>query len=325
MRVLVSSDAGLVGEHIESLLHDRDHVVVTLDVAPGAEAPADVDVVVHHAGREVTHGGFDGALDCAAESEAQLLVLLHALHHAAFAGPIIVTSTASVYGESALLCPTHGAVAAERSTRIISRGVFDTHCPFCGAVLAALPLRETAPTHPHRPCAATSLHHEHLCNAYAHEHPGCTVAALRFHSVYGPGMPVGDEHGVIGAWLARMDAGERPLVYEDGGQLRDPIHVRDAARATVMAITASEPYHGPLNVGGGRAITVLELATMLCVANGASAWPQLTNTYRPGDVRHLTTDQSRINQMLGFRPTAAIAAGLAETWQHHARRLTESF
>ncbi|MGD9703875.1 MAG: NAD-dependent epimerase/dehydratase family protein [Acidimicrobiia bacterium] len=324
MRVLVSSDAGLVGEHILLLLHDQGHDIIEFAGSMAAELPTDIDVVVHHAGRAAGHGGFDGALDLAASRETELLAVLRSLHHAGFGGPIVVTSTAGVYGESALLCPEHGSVTVDRSTRILTRGVFDVHCPYCGAVLNAVPLRESAATNPHRPAAATSLHHEHLCNAYAYEHPGCTVAALRFHSIYGPGMPTGGEHGVIGAWLARIDAAERPLVYEDGGQLRDPIHVRDAARAAVLAITASDPYHGPLNVGGGRPVTVLEIATMLCAASDSSAWPQLTYTHRSGDVRHLTTDQSRVGQMLGFRPLIPLAEGLAQTWRERAHRLTVS-
>ena len=321
MRVQVSGDAGLLGGHVVASLQEIGHETALLD--PGAPVRVhSADAVVLHARPTSADILFEGALAAVERTEHDLVAVLRSLHDTNFAGPIVVVSTAAVYGETALLCAEHGGVLQERSARDLIRGIYDLHCPYCGSVLGALPAREAAPTRPFQPGAATSLHLEHLCNSYAHEHPGTSVTSLRFHSVYGPGMAAGLEQGVIGACLARIDAGEPPAVFEDGGQLRDPIHVADAARAVVLALTTDAPYDGPLNVGGGRAVTVLELATMLCVTAESAAWPHLSAGYRPGDVRHLVTDQSKVRDVLGFRPLVQLRDGLEATWRDHAHQLT---
>ena len=90
--------------------------------------------------------------------------------------------------------------------------------------------------------AATKLHQEHLCSAFAREHAGVAVTALRYHNVYGPRMPRNTPYaGVASIFRSAFERGDVPQVFEDGGQLRDFVHVRDIARANVLALTSDEP------------------------------------------------------------------------------------
>src|SRR5690606_13637302 len=127
---------------------------------------------------------------------------------------------------------------------------------------------EDAPTDPRNVYAATKLHQEHLCAAFGREH-GVPVAALRYHNVYGPRMPRDTPYaGVAAIFRSAVAQGEPPRVLEDGRQTRDFVHVRDVARANVLALTAPEPVTGPLNVASGRPRTVLDLARAVTAGTG---------------------------------------------------------
>lgn len=328
MRVLVSGGAGVVGGLVAGLLRDAGHDTITIagvapyDLAAGpAGSLAGIDAVWHQAGVRPCGRGFEHALEASERSESDLAGLLRGLHAIGFAGRIVVMSSAAVYGETAVLCPEHGQVTAGRRPDDLARGVFDALCPWCRRPLSPQAACEATATWPHQPAAVASLHHEHLWNAYAWDHPGTTVTSLRCAGIYGPELAVGDESGVVAACLARLDAGQQPLVLEDGNQLRDLLHLDDATRAAVLALTTAVPFDGPLNIGTGRPVTVLEMATMLCAASGTTAWPRLTREARASDVRHLTINTRLAGEVLGFRARRSLPDGLADTWRRHVERL----
>jgi dTDP-L-rhamnose 4-epimerase len=118
--------------------------------------------------------------------------------------------------------------------------------------------------------------------------------------------------GVASLFRSALAAGEVPRVFEDGAQRRDFVHVRDVARANVLALTAPEPVPGAFNVASGTPRTVLDMARALSDAFGAERPPVVTGQWRGGDVRHVFASAERAAERLGFRAREDFAAGMRE-------------
>src|SRR4029453_6086252 len=141
-------------------------------------------------------------------------------------------------------------------------------CPWCGSDLEPVAVTEEMPTDPRNVYAATKLHQEHLPAACTGE-GGPAGTTLRYHNVYGPRMPRDTPYaGVAAIFRSALAAGRPPRVFEDGGQGRDFVHVRDVARANMLALTAPDPVAGALNVATGHPHTVGEMAAALAAAIG---------------------------------------------------------
>jgi dTDP-L-rhamnose 4-epimerase len=220
-----------------------------------------------------------------------------------------------VYGEGAYTCLRHGPVRAPaRDPAALARGRFEPGCPRCGAPLQPAPVREDAPLEPRSLYAATKLHQEHLVGVYARERPGARAVALRYHNVYGPRMPRDTPYaGVASIFRSALAAGRPPRVFEDGRQLRDFVHVRDVARANVLALTASEPLPSAINVASGALTPLFVMAEALADATGPDApRPEITGEYRLGDVRHVFASARLAREALGFRARIGLREGLRE-------------
>jgi dTDP-L-rhamnose 4-epimerase len=161
--------------------------------------------------------------------------------------------------------------------------------------------------------AATKLHQEHLAAAWGRE-ADAPVIALRYHNVYGPRMPRDTPYaGVAAIFRSRLGGGAPPLVFEDGGQTRDFIHVRDVACANVLALTAPEITPGVYNVASGVPHTVLQMATALGAGMGSGApGPVITGAWRIGDVRHIVASARKATEGLGFVAGTPFEKGMAE-------------
>jgi dTDP-L-rhamnose 4-epimerase len=118
--------------------------------------------------------------------------------------------------------------------------------------------------------------------------------------------------GVASIFRSSLAAGRAPRVFEDGGQTRDFVHVRDVARANVLALTAPEPVPGAFNVCSGTPRTVGDMACALAAAIDGAPDPVVTGEYRLGDVRHVFADATRAREVLGFTAAVPFAAGVAE-------------
>jgi dTDP-L-rhamnose 4-epimerase len=190
-------------------------------------------------------------------------------------------------------------------------------------------VREDVRLDPRNVYAATKLHQEHLCFAFARE-TGAPVTALRYHNVYGPRIPRDTPYaGVASIFASAVAAGRAPRVFEDGGQRRDFVHVRDVARANVLALTAPEPIAGAFNICSGEPRTVLEMARALWSAAAAGEGtaaaaagvpaPVVTGEYRLGDVRHVFASAELAAERLGFVACEEFTAGMAEFAQSRLR------
>jgi dTDP-L-rhamnose 4-epimerase len=154
--------------------------------------------------------------------------------------------------------------------------------------------------------AATKLAQEHLCAAFARE-TGAILTVLRYHNVYGPRMPRDTPYaGVASIFRSAVANGQAPRVFEDGGQLRDFVHVRDVARANLHALAADTG--GTFNIASGTPRTVLDLANAL--ADGHE--PQITGEWRAGDVRHVFASAAKAAQELRFTAGEDFEAGMRE-------------
>jgi dTDP-L-rhamnose 4-epimerase len=320
---------------VAAALTDAGHDVIAVDVmlakahGPDAEPPTGVqlvdirdatalvpllkgvDVVCHQAA--VVGAGVDAA-DAplyGSHNDYASTVLLAEMF-AAGCRRLVLASSMVVYGQGRFECPEHGQVEPLPRTRAdLDAGVFEHRCPIDGEQVAWRLVDEDAPLRPRSLYAASKVAQEHYALAWA-ESTGGSVVALRYHNVYGPLMPRDTPYsGVAAIFRSELEAGDVPRVFEDGGQMRDFVHVDDIAAANVAAVNAGLDGFSAFNVCSGRPISILEVATELCDARG-DVPPLVTGQYRSGDVRHIVADPARAAQRLGFRAVVDPRDGLRE-------------
>lgn len=285
------------------------------DPGPAGEAVRGVDAVVHLAGKVGLGVDLRDMPDYASSNDVGTAVLLTACAEAGVTR-LVLASSMVVYGEGHYACDRHGVVSpAPRAVADLVAGRFDPRCPTCGAELVPGLVPEDAALDPRNSYAASKVAQEHLSAVWARE-AGGRVMALRFHNVYGPGLPRDTPYaGVAALFVSAALAGRAPTVFEDGAQRRDFIHVRDVAAAVLRAVDATAerpPGHvRAVNVGSGRVTTVGEMAALLSAAAGGPE-PVVTGQYRLGDVRHITASNERLVRELGWSPAVTLEDGLAE-------------
>jgi dTDP-L-rhamnose 4-epimerase len=335
VRVLLTGAAGFIGTRVAAAIADAGHEVVAVDAmlsaahGPGAQLPADmrrvdvrdsaalapllegVDVVCHQAA--VVGAGVDAAdaPSYGSHNDFGTAVLLAEMF-AAGCQRLVLASSMVVYGQGRFECSDHGLVDPLPRTRAdLDAGVFEHRCPACGEPVRWRLVDEDAPLRPRSLYAASKTAQEHYALAWA-ESTGGSVVALRYHNVYGPGMPRDTPYsGVAAIFRSEIESGDVPRVFEDGGQMRDFVHVDDVAAANVAAVGANVAGFSAFNVCSGRPISILEMATELCETRG-DVLPLVTGQYRSGDVRHIVADPARATEVLGFRAAVDPRDGLRE-------------
>ena len=321
MRVLVTGGAGFIGSHIVDQMRADDHEIVVLDRRAGGDVTSvddwidrlrGVDAVCHQAARVGLGVLPSDVTGYVADNDVGTAAGLWAMDAVGFRGRLVLASSMVVYGEGRYSCPEHGVVRpGRRRADDLEAGRFDPPCPTCGGPLASELVPEDAPLDPRNVYAATKLHQEHLCAAVGAE-LGIAVTALRYHNVYGPGMPRDTPYaGVASLFADALVNGRAPHVFEDGRQRRDFVHVTDVARANVVALTQPDPVPGAFNIGSGDVHTVGDLAAALSRALDGPP-PLITGQWRIGDVRHITADPRAAERHLGFRAEIPFADGIAE-------------
>ncbi len=333
MRVLLTGAAGFIGAQIGTALRDRGHEVIGVDLmlasAHGASpTPPDgvrqldvrdgeamdralrgVDVVCHQAAVVGAGVDADDAPAFASHNDFGTAVLLAAMHRAG-CRRLVLASSMVVYGDGRYTCETHGdVVPPPRRAADLDRGAFDDRCPIDGKAAKWALVGEDAPLRPRSLYAASKLAQENFALAWSLSSGG-SVTALRYHNVYGEGMPRDTPYsGVAAMFRSSLEAGEAPRVYEDGRQTRDFVHVHDVAGANVRSVERELAGFVPLNVCSGQPVTIEEVAGILSRARGGAP-PLVTGQYRSGDVRHIVADPARATELLGFTASVAPAEGL---------------
>ncbi len=337
VRVLVTGAAGFIGSHIVDELVAQGSEVVALDgLLPAAhsETPAylnrgaewifadirdsellehslaGVDTICHQAAMVGLGVDFSDVTSYVSHNDLGTAALLQAMHGRRFTGHMVLASSMVVYGEGAYSCPQHGDVRpGPRKNEDLTAGRFEPVCPRCGSDLRSKKVTEDAELDPRNVYAATKVHQEHLCSAYARE-SGASLTALRYHNVYGPRMPADTPYaGVAAIFRSALERGQAPRVFEDGRQMRNFVHVSDVAHANVLALEASVP--GAFNIASLEPRSVGEMAAAL--SSGLGGLPAVTTgEYRLGDVRHVFASPERARRELGFEAAISFVDGMRE-------------
>jgi dTDP-L-rhamnose 4-epimerase len=197
-----------------------------------------------------------------------------------------------------------------RSVEQLQRSDWELHCPDCGGELQPVLIGEETAS-PGTTYGISKYAIELLADRLGRRY-GIPTACMRYTYVQGPRNSFYNAYsGIARRFALRLMYGLPPTVYEDGGQLRDYLNVRDVARANVLVMEDPRADFGVFNVGGGRAVTVLEFARLMLAAFNSDLEPLVSGEYRLGDTRHTISDISRL-QALGWAPTIPVEQNVAE-------------
>jgi dTDP-L-rhamnose 4-epimerase len=339
VKILVTGGAGFIGSTIVAAALSRGDEVTVLDslrddvhgghpaVDPRVrfirgdvrdetavrDALDGVDLLCHQAAKVGLGVDISDAPDYVSSNDFGTAVLLAGMARAGIQR-LVIASSMVVYGEGAYRGPRGITRPAARRVEDLDAGRFDP-VDENGDRLAPELIDEDAPLDPRNVYATTKLAQENLAASWARA-TGGTAAALRYHNVYGPGMPQNTPYaGVASLFRSAIERGEAPRVFEDGAQRRDFVHVRDVASANLAAAdwVGGQPdgRFRAFNVGSGVIHTIGDLASALAANAGAQA-PVVTGEYRLGDVRHITASSARARAELGWAAQVDFETGMRE-------------
>lgn len=343
MRVAVIGGAGFIGGHLVDALVEAGHQVRILDnldpqVHPPGKLPdylnpraeflkqdirdvdslrtglASAEAVYYLAGAvgvgdsmyRIRHYTDVNLLGC-----ANLLEILASSRHSV--RKLILSSSVTVYGEGKYGCPKHGAVfPAMRSLEGVERREWDPPCPEAGCSQHLHPLAtdENKPPAPQSIYAITKRAQEDMVLTVGRTY-GLPVTVLRYFNVYGSRQAIANPYtGVAKIFALHISEGKSPLIYEDGRQTRDFVHVSDIVRANLLVLDNSNANGEIFNVGSGEPCTILELVGHLAKKSGRSVSAEVTEKLRAGDVRHCFADITKARKLLGYEPRTVVPDGL---------------
>jgi dTDP-L-rhamnose 4-epimerase len=336
-RALVTGGAGLIGSHVTDLLLCEGWKVRVLDnlepnthrhgkpawINPAAEfikgdvrdreaitaALDQIDVVFHQA----AYGGYMPEIakyvHVNSFGTAQILEVIR--EKSLPIRKIIVASSQAVYSEGAGECPKHGLVFPNvRPIEQLRLGDWEVHCPICAAVTKSAPTLESAPIGGETVYGLTKVDQERLVLLWGKQ-MGIPTVALRYSCTYGPRQSIFNPYtGVIAIFCTRLLNNLPPVLYEDGEQTRDFSFVEDIARANLLAVETDKLDGFPVNVGSGRGVTIREIARQISDALKIDIPLETNGEFRPGEMRHLTSDTTRI-RAAGYEPHVDLAEGIA--------------
>ena len=285
------------------------------DLETVRDALQGVDVVCHQAGKVGLGVDFSDAPDYVSSNDYGTAVLLRAMGDEGVKR-LVYASSKVVYGEGRYRdAGGHDVRPAPRRVDDLESGRFEPIDPATGLPLEPALIAEDSALDPRNVYATSKLAMEYLAASWARSTGGSAVG-LRYHNVYGPGMPQNTPYaGVASLFRSALERGEAPRVFEDGGQRRDFVHVRDVAAANLAAIEWTEDAPAGrtrvFNVGSGVVHTIGDMAEALSRAFGGPA-PIVTGEFRLGDVRHITASSARIRDELGWQAEIDFEAGMRE-------------
>lgn len=343
-RVLITGGAGFIGSHLVDILLEKGHFVRAYDnLEPQVhgesqkipdylnkeaelivgdvrdreklkEAISGIDVVFHLA---ASVGVAQSMYEIAKYTEsntmggATLLDLIANEKHNI--RKVIIASSMSVYGEGAYKCDDCGEVYPKiRSLEQFKRNDWEMKCPNCNVDVKPIPTGEDKPLFPTSIYAVSKRDHEEMFLIIGRAYQIPTVA-LRFFNVYGPRQALSNPYtGVAAIFSSRLMNDKPPIIFEDGNQARDFIHISDIVQACILAMDKSEGDYQVFNIGTGRKLTVLDVANVLIDKLSFKGESQIVNRFREGDIRHCYADISLAKEVLGYEPKIKFEDGIID-------------
>jgi dTDP-L-rhamnose 4-epimerase len=345
--VLITGGAGFIGSHLTDVMIARGFRVTVLDaLLPQVHADAPVDdegwpTYLNPAARRIRGSVLDaelfaGALEGVTHlahlaasvgvgqsmtdivaytrnntmAAATMLEVLSAGNHRV--ERIAVASSMSIYGEGAYRNAETGQPAAPLPRDGAQLAAQQWDLADNGAPLDPLPTTEDKPLQPGSIYAINKRDHEEMFLAVGRALDIPTVA-LRLFNAYGSRQALSNPYtGVAAIFISRLLNDAPPLIFEDGEQKRDFVHVGDVAEAFATVLESDLRLWDAFNVGSGQAVTVREIAQTLARLLGKNIAPEILGRYRVGDIRHCFADIAKIEQVFGIRPRHDFESGMAE-------------
>jgi len=335
-RALVTGGAGLIGSHVTDLLVREGWKVRVLDnlepqthrrgkpawINPKVEfthgdirdretiaaALDKIDVVFHQA----AYGGYMPEISKYVHvnslGTAQMLELIREKNLPI--KKIVVASSQAVYSEGTGICPKHQLVfPGVRPVEQLRKGDWEVHCPICGAITKSAPTPENAPVGGETVYGLTKVDQEKLVLLWGKQ-VGIPTTALRYSCTYGPRQSIFNPYtGVIAIFCTRLLNNLPPVLYEDGEQTRDFSFVEDIARANLLTAETDHLDGLAVNVGSEKGVSIRKVAEIVSSALKIDIEPEARCEFRPGEMRHLTSDTARIRSA-GYQPQIKLEEGI---------------
>ena len=354
--ILVTGGAGFIGSHLVDALVERGHRVRVLDALvpqvhnngaplylnPAAEfvqgdvcdpaavkaALDDIDVVFHKAAEVgVGQSMYEIVRYVRANDLGTSVLLEEVMRNRKRIRKLIVASSMSIYGEGSYECATCGMINPKlRSNEQLAARQWEFSCPQCGGTLTPLPTNEDKPLFPSSVYAISKQDQEQFCLTVGRAYDIPTVA-LRYFNVYGTRQALSNPYtGVCAIFSGRLLNDQRPMIFEDGGQTRDFVHINDIVQANMVALEKDEANYSVFTVGTGRPISIREIFQMLARSLGKDIEPEIVGKYREGDIRHWIADISSIRRKLGYAPSVRLEDGIPQLieWVREQQAINDS-
>jgi len=226
---------------------------------------------------------------------------------------LILASSMSTYGEGSYICENCNEVNPKlRDSSQLKSGDWELNCPQCGKKARPIPTKEDKSQDCTSIYALNKKEQEKMCLLVGETY-GLNTTALRFFNVYGSRQALSNPYtGICAIFSTRLLCNNPPMIYEDGNQTRDFIHVKDICQALILSMDKSQAKNEVFNVGCGKPITVKEVALTLSKYINPNITINITNKYRLGDIRHCFANISKISSKLGFNPKYSFEVGMKE-------------
>ena len=286
-------------EFVEGDLRDRETITAALD---------QIDVIFHQA----AYGGYMPEISKYVHvnslGTAQMLEVIREKNSPV--QKIIVASSQAVYSEGAGNCPKHGLVfPGVRPVEQLQKGDWQVHCPICGAITKSAPTPENAPVGGETVYGLTKVDQEKLVLLWGKQ-VGIPTVALRYSCTYGPRQSIFNPYtGVIAIFCTRLLNNLPPVLYEDGEQTRDFSFVEDIARANLLAASTDKLDGLAVNVGSAEGTPIRNVAEILSQLLKIDMKPEARGEFRPGEMRHLTSD-TKLIRAAGYQPQVGLEQGI---------------
>ena len=342
--ILVIGGAGFIGSHLIDFLLAKKHKITVYDILepqvhgvinqpphylakninfiredirnkkPLLKSLRDIDVVFHLAamvGVGQSMYQIDKYVDNNITGTGRLLDLL--VNQPNNVKKLVVASSMSTYGEGEYVCEDCGNINPKLRDKIqLLQEDWEINCPICGKKAKPIPTTEEKSQDCSSIYALTKKEQEKMCLLIGETY-GIDTTALRLFNVYGIRQSLSNPYtGVCAIFSSRILNNNSPLIYEDGNQTRDFVHIKDVCQAFILSMEKREAKNQVFNVGTGVPISIYQIAKILVSHINPKIKINITNNFRPGDIRHCFADISKISSKLGYKSQYSFEQGVKE-------------